>query len=69
MSKKERVRHEEVIPKACICKRMPVMVKKRGWVMWSCPNPCRCPGNMRSQWARSTDEAAVFWNNSIWAFR
>jgi hypothetical protein len=56
---------EKPVPKPCICGRGGCIVVSRGKKMVSCPAPLKCPGNLRTTWRSSEDEAVVEWNNLV----
>lgn len=49
---------EKPVPKPCICGRG-VTVVNRGKKMVSCPDPCNCPGNLRTRWHGNEESAIV----------
>lgn len=56
---------EKIVPIHCVCGSAPVLVKKRGGQMYSCPNPEQCSGNYRTMWQRGEQSAAQEWNTLI----
>lgn len=60
--KKSETPEEKLTPKRCACGELGIVVKKRGGVMVSCPNPARCFGNYRTTWRKSEAEAVAEWN-------
>lgn len=69
MQEKEKKKADKPVPRPCVCKKEPVIVRMRGKKMLSCPNPLKCKGNLRSAWFKDIDAAVVDWNNNVWAFR
>lgn len=67
--KTEKKKQEKPIPKKCVCGAMPVSVTKRGGLMLSCPNPVKCPGNLRTRWVKEELTAIVEWNCVVSEFK
>lgn len=61
-SRRREPPEEKPTPKRCACGELGIVVKKRGGVMVSCPNPARCFGNYRTTWRKSEAEAIAEWN-------
>lgn len=55
-------------PRKCVCCKPPVLVSVRGGRMYSCPNPVRCPGNIRTMWQKTEPQAAEEWNALVAGF-
>lgn len=53
------------LPNKCVCGRVPVVVRTRGGRMLSCPDPAKCPGNLRTMWRKSEIEAVKEWNGLV----
>ena len=60
---------EKPVPKPCICGRGGCVVVSRGKKMVSCPDPCNCPGNLRTRWHGNEESAIVEWNNLVAGYR
>ena len=56
------------IPKNCRCGKQGIVVYCRGnKKMVSCPDPLNCPGNYRTIWCSSVQQAIRLWNDDILA--
>ena len=67
MSKKSAA--EKPCPRKCICGKNPVLVCVRGGKkMYSCPDPMKCEGNMRTLWHKSEIQATAEWNTLVAGF-
>ncbi len=60
---------EKPIPKKCACGSMPISVTKRGGIMLSCPNPVKCPRNLRTRWVKGELTAILEWNCVVSEFK
>lgn len=56
-------------PIPCICGRRGIMVKTKNGKMISCPNPTKCPANLRTTWHSGEESAIVEWNGLVQAER
>lgn len=65
MRQKEK---ETIIPKPCACGKAAAMVRRRGGIMYSCPEPMRCKGNLRTRWCGHEQTAAAEWNSLVAEF-
>ena len=63
MAKEKKPPKEKPTPKRCLCGSVGIVVKMRGKKMVSCPDPLNCPGNFRTPWMSSEDDAIITWNN------
>lgn len=52
----------------CVCNKMPVLVSVRGGRMYTCPDPVKCPGNLRTMWQKSELQAIEEWNGLVAGF-
>lgn len=57
-----QLQKEHPVPVPCICGKMPAYVCIRGGKMLTCPEPLRCPANIRTRWAKDVDSATAEWN-------
>lgn len=67
MSNKTAVQ-EKPLPKKCVCGKEPVLVSIRGGRMYSCRNPMKCCGNLRTVWHKSEILAVNEWNSLVAGF-
>ena len=60
---------EKPTPIPCVCGKRGIIVKTRSGRMISCPNPEKCPTNLRTMWHSSEESAIVEWNGMVQAER
>ena len=65
---KTEVKKEKPAPKRCVCGADAIIVRFRGKEMFSCPNPERCIGNLRTLWHGRECDAISEWNNLVDSF-
>lgn len=46
-----------------------ITVNTRAGKMIACPNPCKCPGGLRTRWHGDVDSAVIEWNNLVTGYR
>lgn len=66
---KAKEKQEKPVPKPCVCGRGGCTVVNRGKKMITCPDPCNCPGNLRTMWHGNVDSAIVEWNALVAGYR
>lgn len=52
-------------PRECACGKAPILVSVRGGRMLSCPDPVKCPANLRTMWQKSEIQAVEEWNSLV----
>ena len=59
---------EKPRPEKCACGKLPVLVSVRGGKMYTCPDPVKCSGNLRTMWHRHEILAIEEWNGLVAGF-
>lgn len=60
---------EKLAPVPCICGRGGAIVKTKIGKMISCPDPVKCPANLRTTWHSGDETAIAEWNGLVQAER
>lgn len=66
---KAKEKQEKPVPKPCVCGPGGITVNTRAGKMIACPNPCKCPGGLRTRWHGDVDSAVIEWNNLVTGYR
>lgn len=66
---KAKEKQEKPVSKPCICGCAGITVNTRAGKMITCPNPCKCPGGLRTRWHSDVDSAVIEWNSLVAGYR
>lgn len=63
---KAKEEKKKPVPMPCVCGRGGISVRKRGTgIMYSCPDPERCPIGPWTRWSGSEEAAVEEWNRLV----